>query len=198
MPQDRDTGPDAARVAAHAGIEHLMDTLLPSLIAKLATLNVGELEVREGDWHVRLRHPMSAGQDFGRRATDRSGQRAHAGHEAVGAPAPARALATGVIAGATTAAPNGSLPALSPEGLILYSVQLPNHAARGLPGTPTGKVIHLDYMSSIIFEVLNLKYVATYNFVYKSYYLNFFYFFNNCIVNSCKSVNNRCNVKTYR
>ena len=130
MPQDRDTGPDAARAAAHAGIEHLMDTLLPSLIAKLATLNVGELEVHEGDWRVRLRHPMSAGQDFGRRATDRSGQRAHAGHEAVGAPAPARALATGVVAGATTAAPNGSLPALSPVG--------PGRTADGPPARDPG------------------------------------------------------------
>lgn len=33
-----------------------------------------------------------------------------------------------------------SLPALSPEGLILYSVQVPNHAARGTSGVPSGEI----------------------------------------------------------
>ena len=130
MPQDRDTGPDAARAAAHAGIERLMDTLLPSLIAKLATLNVGELEVREGDWHVRLRHPMTAGEDLGRRAADRSGQRAHAGHDAVGAPAPARTPAIVVTVGATTAASNGTVPSLAPVG--------PGRASDGPPARDAG------------------------------------------------------------
>ncbi len=130
MPQDRDTGPDAARATAHAGIERLIDTLLPSLITKLATLNVGELEVREGDWHVRLRHPTVASQDLGRRATDGSGQRAHAGHEAVGAPAPARAPASGVATGAKIAVSNGTVPALSPVG--------PGRASDGPPGREVG------------------------------------------------------------
>lgn len=130
MPQDRDTGQDAARAAAHAGIERLMDTLLPSLIAKLATLNVGELEVREGDWHVRLRHPVAAGQDLERRSTDRSGQRAHAGHDAVGAPAPARASGIAVTATAATAATNGTAPVLAPVG--------PGRASDGPPARDSG------------------------------------------------------------
>lgn len=114
MSQDREPGPDAARAAAHAGIERLIETLLPSLIAKLATLNVGELEVREGDWHVRLRQPVGNDADHGRRAGDRPAQRAHIGHEAVGAPAPTRA--TGAVAGPSTPSSNGSQPVLAPVG----------------------------------------------------------------------------------
>lgn len=130
MPQDRDTGQDAERAAAHAGIERLMDTLLPSLIAKLATLNVGELEVREGDWHIRLRHPMAAGQGHERRSTDRSGQRSHLGHEAVGAPAPTRSPVITVAVGGATAASNGTVPVLSPVG--------PGRASDGPPARDAG------------------------------------------------------------
>ena len=32
-------------------------TLLPALIAKLGATGLGELEVREGEWRVRLRRP---------------------------------------------------------------------------------------------------------------------------------------------
>ena len=49
---DRD---DAARLADHAQIEGLADDLLPALIAKLGATGLAELEVREGDWRVRLR-----------------------------------------------------------------------------------------------------------------------------------------------
>lgn len=117
MSQDRDTGPDAARAADHAGIERLMDTLLPSLIAKLATLNVGELEVREGDWHVRLRQPAGIDPDLARRASDRPSQRAHAAHDAVGAPAPARTSPIGNAgSGGSATSTNGTQPALAPVG----------------------------------------------------------------------------------
>lgn len=75
MPEDRE---DADRRADHAGIVRLTDGILPALIAKLSTLEVGELEVREGDWHIRLRRPTSAGPGTGRRATDRAG-RSHVG-----------------------------------------------------------------------------------------------------------------------
>jgi acetyl-CoA carboxylase biotin carboxyl carrier protein len=54
---DRD---DAARLADHAQIEGLADELLPALIAKLGATGLAELEVREGDWRVRLRRPVDA------------------------------------------------------------------------------------------------------------------------------------------
>jgi acetyl-CoA carboxylase biotin carboxyl carrier protein len=58
----RDRGADASgdRAADHAAIERLTDELLPALIAKLGATGLGELEVRQGGWKVRLRRP--AGQ----------------------------------------------------------------------------------------------------------------------------------------
>jgi biotin carboxyl carrier protein len=48
---------DAERSADHAAIERLSGELLPALIAKLGATGLGELEVREGAWRVRLRRP---------------------------------------------------------------------------------------------------------------------------------------------
>ena len=45
------------RAADHAAIDRLSTELLPALIAKLGATGLGELEVREGDWRVRLRRP---------------------------------------------------------------------------------------------------------------------------------------------
>jgi acetyl-CoA carboxylase biotin carboxyl carrier protein len=45
------------RAADHAAIDRLTDELLPALIAKLGATGLGELEVREGGWRVRLRRP---------------------------------------------------------------------------------------------------------------------------------------------
>jgi biotin carboxyl carrier protein len=85
-----DTGPQrersadgAFREADHAGIARLTEQLLPALIAKLATTHLGELEVREGDWHVRLRRPYGAVPDEGRRASDKA-SRSQPGHEGHG------------------------------------------------------------------------------------------------------------------
>ncbi len=64
----------AARAADHANIDRLADELLPSLMAKLAATGLGELEVREGSWKVRLRRPPEgAGKD---RKAERSGRSA--------------------------------------------------------------------------------------------------------------------------
>jgi biotin carboxyl carrier protein len=77
--------PDA-READHAEIGRLAETLLPALIAKLGSTRLGELEVREGEWRVRLRRPASAdGTNYGRRATDRP-SRSQPGHEGHGHP----------------------------------------------------------------------------------------------------------------
>jgi biotin carboxyl carrier protein len=119
-----DTGPqrdrtvDAAdRDADHAGIARLTDELLPALIAKLGTTHLGELEVREGDWHVRLRRPYGTAPGEGRRATDKPArsQPGHEGHgharAAVEGHRPARSGgASGVTAGtgAASASTNGT------------------------------------------------------------------------------------------
>ena len=77
------TRSDAARRGDHAAIAKLADDLLPALLAKLGSTNLGELEVREGDWHVRLRRPLGAGPGEGRRATDKP-SRSQPGHEGHG------------------------------------------------------------------------------------------------------------------
>ena len=96
MPEAKRDGRQAdrttdARQADHAQIGHLAENLLPALIAKLGTTRLGELEVREGEWRVRLRRPATAdGSNFGRRATDRP-SRAQPGHEGHGHPRGRRA-----------------------------------------------------------------------------------------------------------
>ena len=73
------------RLADHDAIERLADELLPALMAKLGASGLGEMEVREGRWKVRLRRPASsqeASGTSGRRSTDRPSraQPGHAGH----------------------------------------------------------------------------------------------------------------------
>ncbi|HUQ42913.1 MAG TPA: biotin/lipoyl-containing protein [Candidatus Limnocylindria bacterium] len=78
-----DARSDAARRADHAGISKLAEDLLPALIAKLGSTGLGELEVREGDWQVRLRRPFGSGPGEGRRASDKP-SRSQPGHEGHG------------------------------------------------------------------------------------------------------------------
>ncbi|HET9345150.1 MAG TPA: hypothetical protein VFO05_05555 [Candidatus Limnocylindrales bacterium] len=72
------------RAADHAAIDRLADELLPALVAKLSATGLGEIEVREGPWRVRIRRPAGGdpGSDYGRRVTDRPSraQPGHAGH----------------------------------------------------------------------------------------------------------------------
>ena len=79
----------AERSADHAAIDRLADELLPALIAKLGATGLGELEVREGPWRVRLRRPAagsasvptaSTGRDKRRDRGDR-GDRGDGGHD---------------------------------------------------------------------------------------------------------------------
>ena len=72
----------AERDADHAAIERLADDLLPALAAKLGASGLGEIEVGEDDWTVRVRRPGDGSSGQGRRATDKPSraQPGHAGH----------------------------------------------------------------------------------------------------------------------
>ena len=94
----------AARQADHESIDRLTDELLPALIAKLGTTHLGELEVREGDWHVRLRRPYGTAPGEGRRATDKP-SRSQPGHEGHGH---GRAAPEGHRSGRGSAGPSGT------------------------------------------------------------------------------------------
>jgi acetyl-CoA carboxylase biotin carboxyl carrier protein len=50
----------AERQADHAELARLSDTLVPALVQKLNGSGLGELEVREGPWKIRLRRPSGA------------------------------------------------------------------------------------------------------------------------------------------
>jgi acetyl-CoA carboxylase biotin carboxyl carrier protein len=69
------------RVADHAAIERLAEDLVPALIAKLSASGLGEIEIGEDDWTVRVRRPGGPPGE-NRRATDRASraQPGHAGH----------------------------------------------------------------------------------------------------------------------
>ena len=66
----------------HDEIDRLTDALLPDLIDRLAASGLGEIEVREDDWRIRLQRPATARDGSGRsgeRGTDRGVDRP--GHE---------------------------------------------------------------------------------------------------------------------
>ena len=104
------------RAADHAAIERLTAELLPALIAKLGATGLGELEVREGGWRVRLRRPAGstvpgrerrpgerASGDRGERVAERPQERAprtlHRPLEATTARTESRAVATSPAVG---------------------------------------------------------------------------------------------------
>ena len=68
------------READHAAIDRLADELVPALIAKLSASGLGEIEIAEGDWTIRVRRPADGGRGD-RRAGERPArtQPGHAG-----------------------------------------------------------------------------------------------------------------------
>jgi biotin carboxyl carrier protein len=117
-PQPSDRRPSrggAERAADHAAIDRLTRELLPALIAKLGATGLGELEVREGAWRVRLRRPdgapgsnptrdRRAGERAasGERGTERGsdrGPRAHPHPERASGRSDARSVATSPAVG---------------------------------------------------------------------------------------------------
>ena len=94
-----------ARRADHAAIDRLADELLPALVAKLGASGLGELDVREGGWRIRLRMPADARAARRGGGSGRSGHPASATHATAGAhPAPAARSAAAPI-GAADALP---------------------------------------------------------------------------------------------
>jgi biotin carboxyl carrier protein len=71
-----------ARAADHAAIERLADDLVPALIAKLSASGLGEIEIAEEAWTIRVRRPGDGAHGHGRRVTDKPSrsQPGHAGH----------------------------------------------------------------------------------------------------------------------
>ena len=61
MPEPHETGDrtPAQRAADHASLARLSETLVPALVAKLTGTGLGEVEVREGDWKIRVRRPVT-------------------------------------------------------------------------------------------------------------------------------------------
>lgn len=63
---DEATGPTAgAGEGARGGLDAVTDEVLPALIARLRSSQLGELEVRTADWRVRLRRDASAPRSRG-------------------------------------------------------------------------------------------------------------------------------------
>lgn len=80
-PAPREPRTAEARAADHASIDRLAEDLVPALIAKLSASGLGEIEVAEEAWTIRVRRPGD-GSDRSRRVTDKPSrsQPGHAGH----------------------------------------------------------------------------------------------------------------------
>jgi biotin carboxyl carrier protein len=70
-------------LADHAAIDRLSEELLPALIAKLGATGLGEIEVREGAWRVRMRRPVDGTASPGARER-RPGERERAARSGAG------------------------------------------------------------------------------------------------------------------
>lgn len=127
------------RATDHAAIDRLSDELLPALIAKLGATGLGELEVREGGWRVRLRQPAGNGRSAppqrkaGERAsTERSAERSadraprtlHRPLEARTARTESRAVATSPAVGIFRSRPDLSAGARVRAGDRLGAVDM--------------------------------------------------------------------------
>jgi acetyl-CoA carboxylase biotin carboxyl carrier protein len=103
------------RLADHQAIDRLADELLPALVARLSASGLGELDVREGAWRVRLRLPAD-----GRAARRAAGASRGTGPGGAGTHPPA-AVGSHATPGADP--PGGPAPV--------------THASPGLAATPT-------------------------------------------------------------
>ena len=119
------------RAADHAAIDRLAGGLLPALIAKLAATGLGEIEVREGSWRVRVRRPVGASAQPARRSSDRP-SRAQPGHAGHGhAPAGLEGHRSGREGRPGAHSTNGSTPGLTAVGPGDGPPQPPSRGDRG-------------------------------------------------------------------
>ncbi|MFL5778139.1 MAG: acetyl-CoA carboxylase biotin carboxyl carrier protein [Chloroflexota bacterium] len=111
--------PSADRANDHAAIDRLAAELLPALIARLGATGLGELEVREGAWRIRLRRPLDAATARERRPSG-AAARAHPGHTGHGHGPVAleahRSASSGAPSVSGNGAGNGASPPLTPVG----------------------------------------------------------------------------------
>jgi biotin carboxyl carrier protein len=84
--RDRDAVASGDRAAEHAAIDRLTDELLPALIAKLGATGLGELEVRQSGWKVRLRRPAGQATPTPTASRERKGGDRPAGERSERAP----------------------------------------------------------------------------------------------------------------
>ena len=107
------------RAADHAAIDRLAEDLVPALIAKLSASGLGEIEVGESSWTIRVRQPAEASAAHERRSSDRASrsQPGHAGHghgpgsfEGHRSARDGRPLGATASASASGASSNGSRP----------------------------------------------------------------------------------------
>ena len=108
-----------ARLADHATIDRLAEDLLPALVAKLSASGLGEIEVAEDTWTVRVRRPADGTSGQVRRSSDRASraQPGHAGH----GHGPAgfeghRTVRDGRPGGSASASSNGASPGATEDG----------------------------------------------------------------------------------
>src|SRR4051794_34346950 len=115
-PRDRTAG---ERQTDHEGLARLSESLVPALVQKLNASALGELEVREGEWRIRLRrqHPAArrertrlAGSAASRQPPPTPGPASIAASGPRGNDDPARALARPPPGGLFPAVPAGGAP----------------------------------------------------------------------------------------
>jgi biotin carboxyl carrier protein len=107
MPDETAPRSPEERAADHAAIDRLADELLPALVAKLGATGLGEIEIREGGWRVRLRRPTD-GVVATRRGADQRPSRAQPGHAGHGHAPGALEVHRSPVAGASGGSTNGS------------------------------------------------------------------------------------------
>jgi biotin carboxyl carrier protein len=80
--EPREPRTSEARAADHAAIDRLTEDLVPALIAKLSASGLGEIEIGEGTWTIRVRRTADGSFGHERRSSDRPtrSQPGHAGH----------------------------------------------------------------------------------------------------------------------
>jgi acetyl-CoA carboxylase biotin carboxyl carrier protein len=133
QPSQGERTPEQRR-ADHASLARLSDTLVPALVAKVTGTGLGELEVREGDWRIRVRRPVPGGQA----ASARRSERPRLGATSHPHPAEAKAARAAAPSEGAQAADRARGVALSPAVGMFR------------PGLPVGSTVHAGDRIAIV------------------------------------------------